>query len=212
MATNNSGNIYSQALGGADLSRGLQHVMADLATQISDLTANAGANSGAAAVSQIEQLRTVNQSQADAITENTRALLANTASQPASGAGSALRTAGSIASQVLGNGLGLAPLISGLASLFGGRDASTPAPLVSYQRPNTLSFEGQVSRTTNSVDWTATQGSRSGTPAAAPAQQITVQVNAMDSRSFLDHSHEIARAVREAMLNSHSLNDVVNDL
>jgi hypothetical protein len=34
----------------------------------------------------------------------------------------------------------------------------------------------------------------------------------MDSRSFLDHSHDIASAVREAMLNMHSLNDVVNDL
>jgi hypothetical protein len=38
-----------------------------------------------------------------------------------------------------------------------------------------------------------------------------VQVQAMDSRSFLDHSDEIARAVREAMLNAHALNDVVNE-
>jgi len=41
---------------------------------------------------------------------------------------------------------------------------------------------------------------------------VTVQVQAMDSRSFLDHSAEIARAVREAMLNMHSLNDVVSEL
>jgi hypothetical protein len=34
----------------------------------------------------------------------------------------------------------------------------------------------------------------------------------MDSRSFLEHSDEIARAVREAMLNSHALNDVVSEL
>ena len=34
----------------------------------------------------------------------------------------------------------------------------------------------------------------------------------MDSQSFLDHSYEIAQAVRQAMLNSHALNDVVNDL
>jgi hypothetical protein len=43
-----------------------------------------------------------------------------------------------------------------------------------------------------------------------PPIQITVQ--AMDSRSFLDHSDDIARAVREAMLHSHSLNDVVGEL
>ena len=45
-----------------------------------------------------------------------------------------------------------------------------------------------------------------------PATQITIQVQAIDSRSFQDHSAEIAQAVREAMLNSHVLNDVVNEL
>jgi len=28
----------------------------------------------------------------------------------------------------------------------------------------------------------------------------------------MDHSHEIAKAVRDAMLNMHSLNDVISDL
>jgi hypothetical protein len=41
---------------------------------------------------------------------------------------------------------------------------------------------------------------------------ININVQAMDSRSFLDHSSEIAQAVREAMLNMHALNDVVSDL
>jgi hypothetical protein len=39
-----------------------------------------------------------------------------------------------------------------------------------------------------------------------------VQVQAIDSQSFLDHSDEIARAVRQAMLNMNSINDVVTDL
>ncbi len=57
---------------------------------------------------------------------------------------------------------------------------------------------------------TATSGN-SSTPANwAPA--VTVQVQAIDSRSFLDHSDEIARAVREAILNAHSLGDVVSEL
>lgn len=41
---------------------------------------------------------------------------------------------------------------------------------------------------------------------------ILVQVQAMDSQSFLDHSQEIAQAVRQAMLNMHSVNDVISDL
>jgi hypothetical protein len=47
---------------------------------------------------------------------------------------------------------------------------------------------------------------------ASPAQQISIQVNALDSQSFMDHSYEIAQAVRSAMLNMNSLNDVVSDL
>ena len=43
------------------------------------------------------------------------------------------------------------------------------------------------------------------------APQITVQVQAMDSRSFLDHSNDIALAVRQAMLESSVLNDVVRE-
>jgi hypothetical protein len=58
--------------------------------------------------------------------------------------------------------------------------------------------------------------SPSAAPVAAapawPASQITVNVQAMDSQSFLDHSSEIAQAVRNAMLNMSSINDVVSDL
>jgi hypothetical protein len=55
-----------------------------------------------------------------------------------------------------------------------------------------------------------TTGGNTGGTSMAP--QITVQVQAMDSRSFLDHSEDIARAVREAMLNSHGINDVITEL
>jgi hypothetical protein len=49
----------------------------------------------------------------------------------------------------------------------------------------------------------------SGGPAAP---QITVNVQAMDAQSFMDYSSQIAQAVRGAMLNLSSLNDVVNEL
>jgi hypothetical protein len=44
------------------------------------------------------------------------------------------------------------------------------------------------------------------------SSQVTIQVNAMDSQSFLDHSDDIAMAVKQAILNSSSLNDVISDL
>ena len=47
------------------------------------------------------------------------------------------------------------------------------------------------------------------TSQANSAPQITVNVNAMDSQSFMDRSTDIANAVREAMLNMHPINDVV---
>jgi hypothetical protein len=53
--------------------------------------------------------------------------------------------------------------------------------------------------------------SQSGSQANS-APQITVNVNAMDSQSFMDHSTDIANAVREAMLNMHPINDVVASL
>jgi hypothetical protein len=55
-------------------------------------------------------------------------------------------------------------------------------------------------------------GAASNSPNAQQAHSILVQVQAMDSQSFMDHSHDIAQAVRQAMLNMNSLNDVIQDL
>jgi len=41
---------------------------------------------------------------------------------------------------------------------------------------------------------------------------VTIQVNALDSQSFLDHSDDIAMAVKQAILNSSGLIDALNDL
>jgi hypothetical protein len=52
----------------------------------------------------------------------------------------------------------------------------------------------------------------------APAQTAALQTAALhtsqpgDAQWFMDHSSEIAQAVRSAMLNLSSLNDVVSDL
>ena len=55
-------------------------------------------------------------------------------------------------------------------------------------------------------------GAAGASAAASPAPQITVNVQAMDARSFMDRSGDIALAVRDAMLNLNSINDVFNEL
>jgi hypothetical protein len=128
-------------------------------------------------------------------------------------------------------GLTLAPIISGLIGLFRrDNEADTPAP-VRFSLPDPIRTEaglapdgqtvlidrgagGQIRQLRQAeVAFPQSGPTRTGTQSGSNApQNITVQVNAMDSRSFMDHSEDIARAVRDAMLHSHSLNDVVNDL
>jgi hypothetical protein len=57
-----------------------------------------------------------------------------------------------------------------------------------------------------------TGGQTASAAGAHSPAQITVNVQAMDARSFMDRSGDIAAAVRDAMLNLNTINDVVNDL
>jgi hypothetical protein len=94
-------------------------------------------------------------------------------------------------------GFGLSPIISGIAGLFGlGQPKSVPA-LQLFQLPH-------------AVKQTAHIQTGSGTPSTSSA--VHVHVQAMDSQSFMSRSNDIAKAVKTAMLNSHSLNDVVSEL
>jgi hypothetical protein len=145
-------------------------------------------------------------------------------------------TAESIVSTVLESGLGMVPLIVGLLGLFEGGGTPAPPALVRYAMPDPIYFEGaDTGSDAIGADYdqmgmpraysappkgasaqasgiAAPGSSGSSATSGAPAPQITVNVQAMDSRSFLDHSSEIAQAVRDAMLNLNSINDVVNDL
>jgi hypothetical protein len=170
----------------------------------------AGASITSRLAAAVDQLRAISQVQASVAAQTTAAA---TSSSSGSGGSSALETLGSTVAKVFISGLGIAPLISGLVSLFGGGgDSKIPPPLNEYTAPDVLHFEGDVYRGANVTDWSGSDATAVGAPASPAPQQITVQVNAMDSQSFLDHSQDIARAVRQAMLNSNSLNDVVSDL
>jgi hypothetical protein len=149
---------------------------------------------------------------------------------PANAGPSTASTIESIAGTVLKSGFGMVPLVSELLGLFGGGGSPAPAPLVKYAMPAAINFEAadSGSGTTNAdTDQfgmpraysaggagasTPTNGAASGTSGSTASPQITVNVQAMDARSFLDRSTDIAAAVRDAMLNLNSINDVVNDL
>lgn len=146
----------------------------------------------------------------------------------------------SFASSLFGGALGLVPLIGGLFSLFGGESKQQQPVFEKYQMPSSISFEaaeshGQLVNSDygqmglprlyeSSEEATAPAGSTTaaagppsdngsiGRPSAAAQPQISVNVQAMDAQSFMSYSGEIAKAVREAMLNLSSLNDVVTDL
>jgi hypothetical protein len=158
---------------------------------------------------QLQEQQSIN----DALMQQTLAAMV----QPASGGGSTgdsiLGTIGSTLGGVLGGGLGLAPLISGIAGLFGGGDSSTPAAIPTYMAPLPINLDAGFSEGGGGAY--GVDSAQGGTPRAmtsSPSSQITVQVQAMDSSSFLDHSQDIALAVRQAMLQSTVLNDVIREV
>jgi hypothetical protein len=162
---------------------------------------------------QITSLTSIQQSQISALQDNTQAVAQNTTSKGSSGS-SVGSTVESAASSFLGGGLSsLSPLLGGLLSLFGGGGQTLAAPLpymlpasVQSQAGLTASAPGQVAP----VSYGETGQPRAQSANTSP--QVTIQVNAMDSKSFLDHSDDIAMAVKQAILNSSSLNDVISSL
>jgi hypothetical protein len=156
------------------------------------------------------QATTVIDAQTQATSANTLALAQSSQGQGSS-AGKDVSDVLNTASSFLGGGLSLMPLVSLFSSLFGG-GASQPAPLVPYAMPAPVNLQS----TTNdqSVAWGENGLPRAagGSGGSGGGQQITVQIQAMDSQSFLDHSDDIAQAVKQAMLNMNSINDVVTSL
>ena len=137
--------------------------------------------------------------------------------------------AGEIVLNVLKSGLGSVPLAAALFRLFGGGDDDEmPEPLVKYALPARREFHAAATPSglaevgydqagaprvyERRVSAPANAGPEFGSGSNGAAPQINVNVQAMDARSFLDRSSDIAAAVREAMLNLNSINDVVTDL
>jgi hypothetical protein len=144
-----------------------------------------------------------------------------------SGSSSSGSAGSSVATTMMEAEAGLPILIAGLLGAFGGGGAPTPPPLVKYAMPPAVDFraaesQGQVTGldydqmgTPRSYPAAGASGGASSTGngiGSGGAPQITFNVQAMDARSFMDRSGDIALAVRDAMLNLNSINDVVSDL
>jgi hypothetical protein len=166
---------------------------------------------------QVSGLSAISQAHAGSTEENTRAVIENSVAH-ASGAGQGIKTAGRTLASV--SGTGLSPLVRALGSLFGGKQHEEPPVLRRYIAPPPIRFDA-ASVPGGFAPVSYGQGGSPRVRATEEAgdirqslfaPQVTIQVSAMDSRSFLDRSEDIARAVREAMLNMHPVNDVVNDL
>jgi cell division septum initiation protein DivIVA len=163
---------------------------------------------------QITSLTSIQQSQTSALQDNTQAVTQNTSSKASSGS-SVGSTVESAASSFLGGGLSsLSPLIGGLLSLFGGGGGQTLAAPSPFMLPAPVQSEAGVTASAPGqpapVSYSDTGQPRA--QSAGASAQVTIQVNAMDSQSFLDHSDDIANAVKQAILNSNSLNDVISAL
>jgi len=165
----------------------------DLLEQISRLTG------------ELDQLRLTAETQVDGLLRNTKALEENTAAQGRQGG------AGSVVGQILSplaKMSPISPIISGIAKLFGGGAVELP-PLTPYIAPRPIRYEVTYGATAGQEMREAMTGAPAGPPMPAPAIQVNVQ--AVDSRSFLDHSDAIADALREALLRSHPVMDVLRE-
>ncbi len=166
-------------------------------------------------VEQLQQFQSVTQTETETVLANTEAVTQNTAQLGTSGPSTANKV-GSTLEDTLGTGLGLSPLITGLLSLFGGgggsSQAAAPTP---FALPPSVAVNAGVAEpasTSPSAAGVSAQPAGLSQNPQASATQITVQVQAMDSQSFLDHSSDIAMAVRQAMLQSSVLNDVIREV
>jgi hypothetical protein len=178
---------------------------------VHETSAGSTALSGAVAqnTSQLSQLQNLLLTHTDVTNQNTQAIAANTTTISQSGAAAniAKTSAGFLGADLL-----LSPIVTGIMKLFGGGGGGEKATPVyeKFSLPAPVSIlAGIGSNGLGSSDYGQNGLPRLTNP---PAPNITVQVNALDSRSFLDRSSDIASAVRRAMLESSALNDVVSEL
>jgi hypothetical protein len=123
------------------------------------------------------------------------------------------QTASGGISSALGGGLagflGIGSLVSGLVSLFGGGGGkSTPPPLVKFQLPVSQDQATYATPASGSSNQRDAGGSGATTVGSGGAHTGSGQAN----QPFQYQSAQIAQAVKQALLNSSSLSDVIAEI
>jgi hypothetical protein len=121
------------------------------------------------------------------------------------------QTASGGISSALGGGLkdigGITSIVSGFINLFGG-GKSAPPPLVHFEAPASQNQTAFVGSATGAAKW-----AESGTSAhGASSQGIYASGQEPNVQSLQYQSAQIAQAVKQALLNSSSLNDVIAEI
>ena len=114
----------------------------------------------------------------------------------------------------LGSIGGIGTIISSISSLFGGGSKKTLPPLVSFSLPNAKNETLHVGAQGSPVSYQSgvTQQATSG-PQASSAYSPSVTSSQPTSTVWIQNqSTQIAQAVKTALLNSSSLNDVISEL
>jgi hypothetical protein len=186
-----------------------------------------GAGSSQQLAQQMQQLETLSQAETETAEGNAQGTNQAAAEGPQGSGGASIGSqAGSALESTLGLGLSsLSPLISGIMGLFGGGGgggggASVPS---TFLMPSSVNVNAGISEgaptqpfavdyASGGVPKAATSSSSASGSSGGGSGQMIVQVQAMDSQSFLDHSDDIAQAVRQAMLQSTVLNDVIREV
>jgi hypothetical protein len=107
----------------------------------------------------------------------------------------------------------LGPVWKGIFSLFNRDSEDTPTALTRFAAPPevrsdlaaTLGPDGRLS---------STRSDAFGLSQANPVPQAPIQISiqALDARSILDRSDDIAAALKQAMLSNHEINDNLNEI
>ena len=202
----NEANPLSEASSAAADTQQLASLLT--ARAVSDQSTSTGESSGV-----LLDLTNALIAQTEATTTNTSAVAENSDVFTSALKGGLASSLGKSILGTLGSGLGLSPIISLVGKLFGGGgDEQTNQTLAVYTPASSIQYSGFIGgQSTPSSQTTASSIAATAGAAGSVVQNtpVTISVTAMDSRSFLDHSDEIAQAVRRALLESHSLNDVI---
>lgn len=113
-----------------------------------------------------------------------------------------------IGQRVIPDFLGVLPLAGGFLRTLLGSDGETAAtPAVRYSLPGSIRLDTSLG-TSSQAEVAASWGGQSDGTGRPMSPTVVINVNAMDSRSILDRSDDIASAVRQAMLTYQPFDDV----